>query len=117
MMIDGKQLAENILEELAVRVHSLQKNQNIVPHLAVIRVGDDPATTSYVNQKKRMGEKIGGTVSIYNFDKGVSQNEILECIDFLQKKGGIHGLIVQLPLPQQLNEEVLTNAVDLNKDV
>jgi methylenetetrahydrofolate dehydrogenase (NADP+)/methenyltetrahydrofolate cyclohydrolase len=117
MIIDGKQLAEQILEELSIRVAKLKEQKNIIPHLAVIRVGEDPATTSYVNQKKRMGEKIGGTVSIYNFDENVTQEKVLECIDFLQKHGGINGLIVQLPLPPQLNENLLTRAVDRDKDV
>ncbi len=117
MVIDGKQLAEKILEELAVRVEKLKEEKSITPHLAVIRVGDDPATTAYVNQKKRMGEKIGGVVSIYNFDKNDSQEKVLECIEFLQKKGDINGLIIQLPLPRQLNEEILTNAVEKDKDV
>jgi len=117
MLIDGKQLAEKILVELSRRVEKLKEEKKIVPHLAVIRVGDDPATTSYVNQKKRMGEKIGGTVSIYNFPFTIQQDKVLECIDFLQKEGNIHGLIVQLPLPSQLDEEILTQAVDKDKDV
>lgn len=117
MLIDGKQLAETILEELAIRVDQLKTEKNIIPHLAIIRVGDDPATTSYVNQKKRMGEKIGGNVSIYNFSQDVPQEKVLESIDFLQKMGDIHGLIVQLPLPNQLNEDILINRVAKEKDV
>src|SRR2546423_1345989 len=104
MLIDGKQLAQKILEDLQKRVNILQE-KNIVPHLAIIRVGDDPATTSYVNQKERMGKKIGAVVSIYNCPANVSEKEILQTIHFLQTKGDIHGLIIQLPLPPHIHEE------------
>ena len=117
MLIDGKQLAQEILTDLQQRVAKLQEEQNIIPHLAIIRVGDDPATTSYINQKERMGKKIGGVVSTYNYPTNVSEKELLEAINFLQTKGQVHGLIVQLPLPHHLNETTLTMAVNPEKDV
>src|SRR5436190_996677 len=117
MLIDGKQLAQEILTDLQQRVAKLQEEQSIIPHLAIIRVGDDPATTSYINQKERMGKKIGGVVSTYNYPTNVSEKELLEAINFLQTKGQVHGLIVQLPLPKHLNETTLTMAVNPEKDV
>jgi methylenetetrahydrofolate dehydrogenase (NADP+) / methenyltetrahydrofolate cyclohydrolase len=117
MLIDGKQLAEQILENLQERVAKLQEEKHVTPHVAIIRVGDDPATTSYVKQKERMGKQIGAVVSTYNYTTSISEKEILESIHFLQTQGDIHGLIVQLPLPHHLNTETLTNAVELDKDV
>ena len=117
MLIDGKLLAAKILEDLRKRVENLSNGKNITPHLGVIVVGEDPATASYVRQKKKMGEQIGGTVSVYNYPDSIGQSELEHNIDFLQKEGDLDGLIIQLPLPKQLNEEELTNRVDKDKDV
>ena len=117
MLIDGKLLAAKILEDLKKRVANLTEEKNKTPHLGVIVVGDDPATASYVRQKKRMGEQIGGTVSVYNYPAGIIQSELQQNIDFLQQEGELDGLIIQLPLPKQLNEETLTDRVDREKDV
>jgi methylenetetrahydrofolate dehydrogenase (NADP+)/methenyltetrahydrofolate cyclohydrolase len=117
MLIDGKLLAAKILENLKKRVGHLSQEKNKTPHLGVIVVGEDPATASYVRQKKRMGEQIGGTVSVYNYSQTIKESELQQNIDFLQKEGGLDGLIIQLPLPKQLHEEELTNRVDREKDV
>lgn len=117
MEIDGKALAQSILDNLKQRVIALEKAKEIIPHLAIIRVGDDPATTSYVNQKERMAKSIGAVVSIYSCPEAISEKEVLESIDFLQAKGDIHGLIVQLPLPHHIREEMVVMAVNNAIDV
>ena len=117
MLIDGRLLAQKILEDLAKKVYNLQETYNKQPHLAIIKVGDDPATASYVRQKEKMGKQIGGIVSTYNYPESISQEELMKSINFLQKEGEIDGLIVQLPLPAHLHEDELTQAVDANKDV
>lgn len=116
MLIDGKLLSQQILENLRKQVDNLQE-KHITPHLGVIVVGNDPATASYVRQKKRMGEQIGGVVSVYNYPDTVSQTELETNINFLQKEGNLNGLIIQLPLPKQLDEEKLTMMIDDDKDV
>lgn len=116
MRIDGKLLAEQILSDLTKRVIQLESH-NIIPHLAIIKIGQDPATTAYVNQKDRMGKRIGAEVSIYNCPVSISEQELLHNIEFLQQKGTIHGLIIQLPLPAHINEERVTQAVDASLDV
>ncbi|HEX8965284.1 MAG TPA: bifunctional 5,10-methylenetetrahydrofolate dehydrogenase/5,10-methenyltetrahydrofolate cyclohydrolase [Patescibacteria group bacterium] len=117
MLIDGRLLSQKILEELSKKVYNLQETYNKQPHLAIIKVGDDPATASYVRQKEKMGKQIGGLVSTYNYPESVSQEELMKSINFLQKKGEIDGLIIQLPLPKHLDEDALTLAVDADKDV
>ncbi len=117
MVIDGRELAHNILEDLKKRVATLIEEKDIIPHLGIIRVGDDPATTSYVKQKEKMGRSIGGEVSTYNYPETVSQQELLTAIHFLQTKGDIDGLIIQLPLPRHISEETVTQAVLPSKDV
>ncbi len=117
MLIDGRLLAQKILEDLSKEVYNLQETHDKQPHLAIIKVGEDPATASYVRQKEKMGKQIGGIVSTYNYPESISQKELQQSIDFLQKKGDIDGLIVQLPLPAHLDEDALTLAVDADKDV
>ncbi len=117
MLIDGKLLAQQILEDLKKQVAELQEKKHIHPHLGVVVVGDDPATASYVRQKKRMGEQIGGVVSVYHYPLAIKETELEHNIEFLQKNGDLHGLIIQLPLPEQLDTEKLTAMIDKDKDV
>ncbi len=117
MIIDGKFLAHEILEDLALRVHSLQKDRTIIPHLAVIRVGDDPATTSYVAQKEKMAKEIGAVVSVYNYPENVTNHQLEESIRFLQKQGDINGIILQLPMPKTIVLEKLLQTIEPQKDI
>jgi len=117
MLIDGKLLAEKILVSLSKRVQTLEESLHIQPHLGVIIVGNDLATASYVKQKKRMGEQIGGVVSVYQYPETIPQKELEKSIDFLQESGELDGLIIQLPLPKNLDTESLTNRVEKEKDV
>ncbi len=117
MIIDGRTIANHILAELLIRVDDLQEEYNIQPHLAVIRVGEDPAITSYINQKEKMAKKIGAVVSVYNFPESVTQQTLKESIAFLQQKTDIHGLILQLPVPSHINYEELIHDIHPDKDV
>ncbi|MGH7246233.1 MAG: bifunctional 5,10-methylenetetrahydrofolate dehydrogenase/5,10-methenyltetrahydrofolate cyclohydrolase, partial [Candidatus Levyibacteriota bacterium] len=117
MLIDGKQLAEKIIEDLTKKVRDLEQSSGIIPHLAIILVGDDPASIAYVGQKEKMGKQIGAVVSTYKYPLTISEKELLEHVEFLQNKTDIHGLIVQLPLPKHLDEQIVTNAVNREKDV
>lgn len=117
MLIDGKLLSEKILHDLTKRVSKLEEDAHIQPHLGIIIVGTDAASASYVRQKKRMGEQIGGLVSVYEYPQNISDDELKKSIDFLQKDGNLHGLIIQLPLPPAINTEEIINRVDLDKDV
>lgn len=117
MRINGRELAGEILETLAMRVHELQKNYDIMPHLAVLRVSDDPAVTSYIAQKEKMAKKIGAYVSVYNFPEDTTEKELMESIEFLQTKGDIHGIILQLPIPAHLNADKLLHAIEPTKDI
>lgn len=117
MVIDGRAIAEIILENLAYRVHILQKNHQTTPHLAVIRIGDDAATSSYIRQKEKMAKKIGAYVSVYNFPNDISEKKLLESIHFLQQKGAIHAIILQIPIPPHLDPDKLVLAIDPTKDI
>ncbi len=117
MIIDGRGIAKHILTSLTFRVKSLQETYDIQPHLAVIRVGEDPAITSYINQKDKMAKEIGAIVSVYNFPIAVKEEALKECIAFLQEKGSVHGLILQLPVPKHIDYEKLILDIHPDKDV
>lgn len=117
MLIDGKALAQEILDGLKNRVKKLQLEKNITPCLDIILVGTDPASEAYVRQKVKMAQNIHSDVTVYKYPENISQKELLYNIDFLQKNTELHGLIIQLPLPDQLNDDILLENVKNNKDV
>ncbi len=120
MLLDGRTVANHILANLLIRVDELEEKYDIQPHLAVMRVGEDPAITSYINQKAKMAKEIGAVLSIYNFPENVKQDELKKSIDFLQSQTGesaIHGLILQLPVPKHIDYEALILDIHPDKDV
>ncbi len=117
MVIDGRTIANHILEDLTIRVKSLEKKYGIQPHMAVVRVGDDPATTSYIDSKQKTAAKIGATVSVYNHPESISQEKLRDTLQFLQKNPSIHGIILQLPIPKHLDEKELLQEISPEKDV
>src|SRR6266436_5743700 len=98
MLIDGRALAQNILDKLKGRVERLKK-QEIIPHLTVIRVGDDPAITSYINQKRKFAAMIGAELEILQYEVSIDEQTLLETVRKIFGLKDIHGVIVQLPLP------------------
>lgn len=116
MKIDGALLAQTLLENLKTEVSSLTQS-NTTPMLAVILVGDDPASEAYVRQKKIKGESIGIQVSIFRYAKETTEKELLKKIEELNKDQHVSGIIIQQPLPRHINPEVLVAATNPQKDV
>lgn len=116
MKIDGKQIANKIFEELKTKAFELKK-ENIVPHLAIILVGDDPASVAYVNQKKLKAEEIGVKTTIIHLPSTVSKTKLIEAIQQFNNDSNVHGIIVQQPLPSQINVDSVVQAIDPAKDV
>ncbi|HSW97920.1 MAG TPA: bifunctional 5,10-methylenetetrahydrofolate dehydrogenase/5,10-methenyltetrahydrofolate cyclohydrolase [Candidatus Saccharimonadales bacterium] len=117
MRIDGRALADNILADLKTRVEELQKKHDITPHLAVVRVGYDPAITSYVNQKEKTAQKIGAQFIGYQYPETVTEQELFDRLVALDTDPNIHGLILQLPIPKHLNQQKLLLTISPEKDV
>lgn len=117
MLIDGRELGQQVLDNLLKRVDKLHLEKKISPHLGIILVGTDPASESYVRQKIRMAHEIHADATLYRYPEAISQKELLEHVAFLQKNKLLHGLIVQLPLPKHLDEETLINSVENDLDV
>ncbi|WP_334328469.1 bifunctional 5,10-methylenetetrahydrofolate dehydrogenase/5,10-methenyltetrahydrofolate cyclohydrolase [Companilactobacillus sp. HBUAS59699] len=115
-LLDGKIVASALDESMGKRVDALKK-QNITPGLAVILVGDNGASSVYVRNKKRRAEKLGFNFQLIHYEETVTETEILNKIDELNHDDNIDGFIVQLPLPDQIDEEKVIQAIDPKKDV
>ena len=115
-IIDGKQVAADMRAELKDEVARL-KEQNIVPGLGVILVGDDPASRSYVTAKERACEDIGLYSDDNRLDSDISQEELMAMVEKMNNDPKINGILVQLPLPKGLNEAEVLLAIDPAKDV
>ncbi|MDR3205612.1 MAG: bifunctional methylenetetrahydrofolate dehydrogenase/methenyltetrahydrofolate cyclohydrolase FolD [Candidatus Methanoplasma sp.] len=115
-LILGKDVSESIYSELRVRIQAL-KNNGTTPGLAVVLVGDDPASQVYVRMKGKMCEELGMRSLTITLPPSATQEELLAKIGELNRDPGIHGFLVQLPLPGHMDEEEVINAIDPRKDV
>lgn len=116
-VLDGKALAATIKEELKQEVDTIRLAGGKIPHLAAVLVGDDPASQVYVRNKVRSCEKVGFRSSLVRRGTDVTQTELLEIVDQLNKDPDVDGFIVQLPLPKHLDEDAINLAIDPKKDV
>ena len=115
-ILNGKEVSQRIKDELKEEVKKL-KNDNIFPGLAVIIVGDDPASRVYVNSKKKACEEIGIYSQEYALPENTTQDELLDLVEKLNGDTKINGILVQLPLPSHIDEEAVINAISPKKDV
>jgi len=114
--IDGKEIAQAVKERVKSAVLEL-KTQNIIPCLATVLVGDNPASAIYVRNKHRACEEVGIATKDHKLSANITQSELNEIIDSLNKDNAVHGILVQLPLPDQLNEFETTSRISPLKDV
>lgn len=115
-IIDGKKISQEIKDELREKMAELkQKGESRC--LAVIQVGDDPASSVYVNNKKKACEYIGIDSESYHLPEETTETELLELIDELNGKPEVNGILVQLPLPEQIDEDKVLLAISPEKDV
>lgn len=115
-LIDGKKFADKLCDKIAVEVSKLKK-QNIIPGLAVVRVGEDPASKVYVNMKSKKTEEVGMVSITKILDKNASQKELLDTVESLNNDEKVNGILVQLPLPDQINADSVINSIVPEKDV
>ncbi len=115
-IIDGKAIAKEIRSDLKLKVAQLTK-EGRQPGLAVVLVGDDPASAVYVRSKKRACEEIGVNSLVHRLPEDTTQDELLGLVEQLNQDPHIHGILVQLPLPKGLDEEIVINAISPQKDV
>lgn len=116
-ILDGKATAEQIKEEIKAQVAHFIDDGLRPPHLAAVLVGNNPASETYVRNKEKNSKLVGFTSSVYNLPIDTSENELLKVIGFLNDDPDVDGFIVQLPLPQHINEEKIINTINPQKDV
>lgn len=116
-LLDGKKTSEQIKEEIAAEVARIREQGGKVPHLAAVLVGSDGASETYVNNKVKSCERVGFESTLVRFDSDVSQQTLLDKIAELNADESIDGYIVQLPLPDHIDENAVTLAIDPDKDV
>ena len=113
-LIDGNQIASQVLDELSERIASLGNGK---PCVVFVRVGNDPASISYVKKKQKTAESIGIDAGLKVFDESISEDQLIAEIDALNADSSIHGILVQAPLPRHINDVRVFNHVSPNKDV
>jgi methylenetetrahydrofolate dehydrogenase (NADP+)/methenyltetrahydrofolate cyclohydrolase len=115
-IIDGKLIAREVRSALKTRAENLSE-RGVRPGLAVIIVGDDPASNIYVNNKVKACQKVCIHSEVHRFPGDVGQDEVLHCIKDLNENSLIHGILVQLPLPKQFDSNKVTTSIAIEKDV
>jgi len=116
-ILDGKKISNDIKDEIAEEVKKMKANGEKVPHLAAVIVGNDGASLTYVGSKVRACERVGFESTLVQLSNTTSEVELLDTIEELNNNDDIDGFIVQLPLPDQIDEQNVLLAVNPNKDV
>ena len=117
IVLDGKSLAKSTEEDIANRVKSLKEKRNITPVLATILVGSDPASATYVQMKGNACKRVGMDSIKIELSETTTTDELLEEINKLNENPDIHGILLQHPVPSQIDERKCFDAIDLSKDV
>jgi len=116
-ILDGKKVSQKVKDNLKKETEKLIKDSGITPGLAVVIVGDDPASRVYVNSKKKACAEIGYYSEEHALPASTTEEELLNLVEKLNNDDKIHGILVQLPLPKHINEETIINAINPKKDV
>ena len=116
-IIDGKLFSRKLRDRVAEHVNALKKENNVTPGLAVVLVGEDPASQVYVRSKGKQTIEAGMNSYEHNLSEDTSEEDLLELVNRLNDDNEVHGILVQLPLPEHINEDAVINAIDPVKDV
>lgn len=116
-LIDGKAFAARITERITVETAALKAKHDLTPGLAVVLVGEDPASQVYVSNKEKMAKSCGFASFLHRLPEDTSESTLLELIQVLNTDPSVHGILVQLPLPAHINAEAVINTIVPQKDV
>ena len=117
IVIDGKKTAETIKNEIKAKIAKLIDDHDKAPHLAAIIVGEDPASQTYVAAKEKASHGVGMVLSVYRYPETLTEDELLNIVDFLNSDEEVDGFIVQLPLPGHIDVDKVIARVSPDKDV
>lgn len=116
-IIDGKAVSASVKEEVRAEAARLKEEKGLKVGLAVVIVGNDPASRVYVNNKKKACEAVGFQSFEYALDENTTQEQLLDLVQVLNRDDRVNGILVQLPLPKHIDEKAVINAISPNKDV
>jgi len=116
-LIDGKTVSSQMKEEIAQEIEQIKKQGGKTPHLVAVLVGHDPASETYVSHKEKACNKVGMESEVLRLDADITENELLAKVDELNQDDQVDGFIVQLPLPDHIDEQKVIEAIDPKKDV
>ena len=116
ILIDGKQIAKDLRESLKDEIDLLKKKYNKVPGLAVVQIGNIAASSVYVKAKTKSAKEVGINVIDHHIEDSITQNELLELINRLNNNESVNGILVQLPLPKHINEQLILDSINPDKD-
>jgi methylenetetrahydrofolate dehydrogenase (NADP+)/methenyltetrahydrofolate cyclohydrolase len=117
LRIDGKAKAAEMSEKITAETAALLEEHGLTPGLAVVIIGEDPASQVYVRNKKKRAESCGFHSVQHSLPENTSQDDVLRLIDELNRDASIHGILVQLPLPKHLDDQLITQSISPSKDV
>lgn len=117
IVVSGKELANKIRTDLKEKVSCFIKEKNVIPHLAVILVGDNPASISYVTGKQKGCEQTNMKSTLIKLPIETTEKELIKEVEKLNNDTSVHGILVQLPLPSHINESTIINTISVEKDV
>ena len=115
-ILDGKKVAQNLKDDLKIEIESIKLKFNRVPGLAVVQVGNVAASSIYVKAKTKAAKEVGINVFDHHLKETTNQNDLINLINQLNIKEDVDGILVQLPLPKTINEEVVLNSINPEKD-
>ena len=116
IIIDGKEISKKLREELNKEIKDLKKKYNAVPGLAVVQVGNVAASSVYVKAKTKSAKEVGIEVIDHHLEESISEEELLNLIEKLNTQKNVNGILVQLPLPKHMNEQLVLDSINPNKD-
>ena len=116
IIIDGKEISKKLREELNKEIKDLKKKYNAVPGLAVVQVGNVAASSVYVKAKTKSAKEVGIEVIDHHLEESISEEELLNLIEKLNTQKNVNGILVQLPLPKHMNEQLILDSINPDKD-
>ena len=116
IIIDGKEISKKLREDLNKEIKDLKKKYNAVPGLAVVQVGNVAASSVYVKAKTKSAKEVGIEVIDHHLEESISEEELLNLIEKLNTQKNVNGILVQLPLPKHMNEQLILDSIHPNKD-
>ena len=115
-IIDGKEISKKLRENLNKEIKDLKNKYNTVPGLAVVQVGNVAASSVYVKAKTKSAQEVGIEVIDHHLEESISQDELLNLIEKLNNQNNVNGILVQLPLPKHMNEQLILDSIHPDKD-